>query len=94
MNLVYKHEVKRKEYESNLIGYGFPMNMSVLYVDKTLNNIFETAPNLKVYYNPKKPDVSVLTAGLKMYHVVKMLGYLLIIIVFYVFGITPKDRIH
>lgn len=54
MNLVYKHEVKGKEYESNLIGYGFPMNMSVLYVDKTLNNIFETAPNLKVYYNPKK----------------------------------------
>lgn len=84
--LVYKYEVKGKGYESNQIGYGFPMSMSVLYVDKTLNNIFETAPNLTVYYNPKKPDVSVLTVGLKIYHVVKMLGYLLIIIVFYVFA--------
>ncbi len=33
--LVYKYETKGKEYESNQIGYGFPMSMSVLYVDKT-----------------------------------------------------------
>ena len=87
----YKYEVKGKEYESNRIGYGFPLKMSILYVNKALDKVLSKAPELTVYFKPTEPDVSVLIVGLKLYHVIKIVSYAFAAICLYIMTIIVNQ---
>jgi len=70
----YTYAVNGVDYESNVIGYGFPNGMSVIYTQKTLDEVLKDSPSLKVFYNPKNPKYSVLIAGIRIYHASKVIG--------------------
>jgi hypothetical protein len=48
--------------------------MSVLYLERTLEDILSRAPEVTVYFDPADPQRSVLSVGVKLHHLIKILG--------------------
>lgn len=72
--LAYVYSVSGRDYESRNIGFGFPRSMSVLYLEKTLTALLKGAPEVVVFVDPANPTRSVLSVGVQMHHLVKVLG--------------------
>lgn len=73
-DIEYVYCVAGKDYESSKIGFGFPTRMSVLYLERTLKRILERAPEVLVFFDPANPKRSVLSVGVQLHHLVKVLG--------------------
>lgn len=73
-NLEYVYSVGGKDYESSRIGFGFPNWMSVLYLEKTLKRLLRSAPEVIVFFDPANPQRSVLSVGIQLHHLIKVLG--------------------
>jgi len=71
-NLEYTYHVHGKEYSSKNAGYGFPRRMDILWVRASVDRILRTAPDVTVYYNPKRPLQAVLSVGFRAYHFAKL----------------------
>lgn len=73
-HLEYVYSVGGKDYESSRIGFGFPNWMSVLYLEKTLKRLLRSAPDVVVFFDPSNPRRSVLSVGVRLHHLIKVLG--------------------
>jgi hypothetical protein len=80
-NIEYAYCVAGKDYESSRIGFGFPMSMSVLYIEKILKRLLENAPEVRVFFDPANPGRSVLSVGIQLHHFVKVLGFGLVMLI-------------
>ena len=81
-NFRYKYVVSGKEYESNKIGFGFPLTvgesyprMIFQYAAVALDEVLINAPRVTVYYSPDNPRNSVLCTGMQSWHVTKIAGF-------------------
>ena len=70
----YAYRVAGNDYASSNIGFGFPTRMSVLYVEKTLKRLLGSAPEVLVFFDPANPGRSVLSVGVQLHHLIKILG--------------------
>ena len=77
----YSYTVHGKTYQSNNLGYGFPSSLEAEYVSPTVREVFSNAPALKVYYHPRRPEQSVLTTGVKRYHILKIFALCIVSVV-------------
>ena len=73
--LQYSYSVAGQNYLSSRVGFGFPWIMDSLFVGNTIEKILESAPELKIYYNPKVPSESTLVVGMKTFHAYKIFIY-------------------
>jgi hypothetical protein len=73
-DFAYVYSVAGKDYESSRIGFGFPTWMSVLYLEKTLKRLLKSAPEVIVFFDPANPQRSVLSVGIQLHHLVKVLA--------------------
>ena len=73
-DFAYVYSVAGKDYESSRIGFGFPIRMSVLYVEKTLQRLLRSAPEVVVFFDSANPQRSVLSVGIQLHHLVKVLA--------------------
>lgn len=75
--LRYSYLVEGEEYHSEQLAYGYPPDALQVIARKELKTVLEKAPEVVVYYDPRKPDVSVLMNGFKVFHALRMLLILL-----------------
>jgi len=75
----YTYSVSGRDYQSRRIGFGFPLTMDSDFIGKQFVQSLENAPDLKVYYNPHKPEESALIVGLRAFHVFKIIVYLIVL---------------
>ena len=71
--LRYSYVVEGEEYHSELLGYGYPPDKLQIIARSELKAVLEKAPEVVVYYDPRKPEVSVLMNGFKVFHAFRML---------------------
>jgi|GEM_PF-2876675 len=71
--LSYSYVVEGEEYRSGQVGYGYPPDAIELIARNELKAVMAQAPEVVVYYDPRKPDVSVLMNGFKVFHALRML---------------------
>jgi hypothetical protein len=81
-DLEYTYCVGGQNYESSNLGFGFPTHMSALYIEKTLKALLAKAPDVLVFFDPANPKKSVLSVGVKLHHLVRILaiGFVLVIV--------------
>ena len=75
----YSYQVDDQSYRSKHIGFGFPDNFADLVAKSEIARINAAAPNVEVFYDPRKPDVSVLVRGFQPYHAVRMLPVIVLL---------------
>jgi len=75
--LRYSYVVEGESFQSEQLGYGYPVDALQIIASKELTTVLEKAPEVVVYYDPRKPDVSVLLNGFKVFHALRMLLILL-----------------
>lgn len=89
-NTRYVYRVSGKDYESSNMGFGFPSVMSALYVERTLEKLLSRAPEIDVHYDPTNPQRRVLSVGVQLHHVVKILVFgFLAVVVMLIFHAEP-----
>ena len=49
----YSYEADGTEYNSEKIGFGFPIWIDTTFAEKPLDRALENSPNLMIYYNQK-----------------------------------------
>ncbi len=78
--LRYTYSVSENEYISKRVGFGFPGGINAVYVGGLIKSVLQSAPELKVYYDPSSPDQSTLVVGLRFFHLFKLFlyGFLLV----------------
>ncbi len=83
----YSYTIDEKDFSSNCVGFGFPYRNERLVARGVRDSLLSGAPNLTVFYDPRKPEDSVLIAGFQRFHAVKT-GVLLftLLILFGVFS--------
>jgi hypothetical protein len=64
-----------------MLGFGFPVRMGALYLEKTLKELLRKAPDVVVFFDPLNPERSALSVGVKAYHLVRILGIGLALVV-------------
>jgi len=82
--LQYSYSVSENEYLSDRVGFGFPWFMDSFFVGSTIEKALESAPKLKVYYNPKSHRESTIIVGLRAFHIFKIFS--LGIIIAFIYG--------
>jgi len=75
----YSYSVKGTRYEGVRVSWAFPESMLEEVVKSSYYEIFKNAPNIKVFYNPKRPSQSVVLKGLRVYHLVNVLPALFVV---------------
>jgi len=78
----FKYTVRGKEYTSNRLAFGF-MYTGFKFLATDICRKYSNRPNIMVSYNSKKPQNSVLLTGLRLFHVVQLVSFSVII---YIFG--------
>ena len=73
--LQYSYSVSGNDYLSNRVAFGFPWFMDSLLAGNAIEKALESAPKLKIYYNPKSPSESTLIVGMKTFHTFKIFIY-------------------
>lgn len=73
--LKYSYSVSGNKYLSDRVAFGFPWFMDSLLAGNTIENALKSAPELKIYYNPKLPSESTLVVGMKVFHAFKIFIY-------------------
>jgi hypothetical protein len=74
----YAYKINGIHYEATRIGFGFPaVAVSTTFAENTLDKALASSPELNVYYHPTIQEKSVLTVGIKPYHLIKVLSYIL-----------------
>jgi len=68
----YQYTAEGGDYTSSQIGYGFPTAFPKSVSDRFLRPVLSQAPAVKVYYDPRKPEVSVLITGFQPYNALRM----------------------
>ncbi len=77
----FKYTVRGKEYISNRFAFGFlSSGFKLLAID--IYRKYSNRPNVMVSYNPKKPQNSVLLTGIRLFHVVQLVFFSVMICVF------------
>jgi len=80
----YNYVVEEQEYRSEQVAYGYPPEAFRMLAQSDLQQALENAPEVTVYYDPRKPEVSVLMNGFKRFHAARMLLILVVFIVVWV----------
>ena len=85
----YSYCVKGKRYEGTRVSWAFPQSMLREIVQSSYDEIFENAPNITIFYNPKNPSQSVVLKGLRVYHMVNLLPalFLIVFVVWFLYSI-------
>lgn len=73
----YKYEVRGEHYESNSIGYGFPLKSG--YSKSAFERVVKNGPKVTVYFKEADPKLSVLIVGFQAYHAFNMLMFGLLV---------------
>lgn len=71
-HIAYSYTVRGEQYSSNKLGHGFPSWLGSEMVNPTIERVFKNSPSLKVHFHPTYPATSVLTVGLKRYHLFRL----------------------
>jgi hypothetical protein len=83
-DIEYTYCVAGQDYKSSRLGFGFPTHMSALYVEKTLKGLLKSAPDVLVFFDPANPARSVLTVGVRLHHLIRIvgMGFVLAVVVY------------
>ena len=78
----FSYEVEGQTFRSESLGFGFPRWMPAEFVETKIADVFRDVPNVTVHYDPAKPAVGVLAAGIGAYHLGKIGALLLVTMTF------------
>ena len=79
-DLEYTYEVEGAEFQSNHVGYGFPTTGWEYLARDAVDIVTAGAPEVTVYYDPRKPEESVLICGYQRFHLFRLLPCLLLLL--------------
>lgn len=77
--LKYSYSVSGNDHLSNRVAFGFPSIMNADSVGRQVEKVLKDAPEVKVYYNPNKPEQSTLMVGIKQFHIYKLFAFFLVL---------------
>jgi len=79
-SLQYSYSVEGEDYQSQQLGFGYPTGTGEVLGRTELVRVLANAPSVTVYYDPRRPDVSVLMNGFKLFHALRMLLILIVLL--------------